>query len=244
MSLIVGPARTPIHGGRIAVIILTFFVFLFLQCFAAENEAPLPAPFPVQETNSADLLRANLQLQEQVHGLQLSIDETRKEAEAAAQRNAEAVANRLQSLEQTMTAERARDLDAVRASNRLTVIVASSFGVIGVLVMLLMAYQWRTVSRLAEVSAGLPSRPLLTGGGGLPAISDGDNRLIAGAIAEQSNTRLLGAMERLEKRIHELGQMGHAPPTGRLAGAKDRGSGAAGSASASDSEHSSQSPNG
>src|SRR5689334_23140000 len=76
--------------------------------FAAPSDAP-PSP-AIQDTNSADLLRSNLQLQEQLHGLQLSIEENRKAADTAAAQNAESVANRLRTLEQTLAEERARDL--------------------------------------------------------------------------------------------------------------------------------------
>src|ERR1044071_6722177 len=83
-----------------------------LRSLAAENEPPAPASPPVstvQDTNPAELLRSYLQLQEQLHGLQLSIEENRKQADAAAASNAEGVANRLRTLEQTLSAERARD---------------------------------------------------------------------------------------------------------------------------------------
>jgi len=72
----------------------------------------------------------------------------------------------------------------------------------------LMAYQWRSVSRLAEVSAGLPPSRLLASGNPLAAVGSGEGQLLVGS-AEQANTRLLGALDRLEKRIHEMEQTGH-----------------------------------
>jgi len=43
----------------------------------------------------------------------------------------------------------------------MTVLIACTFGLVGLLAMMLMAYQWRTVGRLAEVSTGLQSGRLL-----------------------------------------------------------------------------------
>ena len=181
------------------------------RSLATENEPPLPPAPVIQDTNSAELLRSFLQLQEQLHQLQLSIQENRKEADAAATVNALSVASRLETLEQTLAAERARDLLAVRNSNRMTLLVAGTFGLVGLLAMLLMAYQWRTVGRLAEISAGLPRRRLLGTGAALAALGGGDGPLIGISSAEQSNTRLVEALDRLEKRIHELEQTGHSP---------------------------------
>src|SRR3989442_7017318 len=128
---------------------------------AGGAEPPAPAPTLVDTNSPSEALRSLLQLQEQLHGLQLRIEETRQQADTAAVLNAQAVASRLQALEQTLAAERAKDVDAVRSSNRMTLLVASTFGIIGFLAMVLMAYQWRSVSRLAEVSAGLPPSRLL-----------------------------------------------------------------------------------
>src|SRR5262249_23609811 len=90
--------------------------FLLLGCFvlattgvwaiAATEEAPTTNA-PAANTNSLEVLRSYLQLQEQLHGVQLMIEESRKQAEAAAGLNAQAVANRLQVLEQSLAVERA-----------------------------------------------------------------------------------------------------------------------------------------
>jgi len=192
--------------------------FLLLGCFvlattgvraiAATEEAPTTNA-PAANTNSLEVLRSYLQLQEQLHGLQLMIEESRKQADAAAGLNAQAVANRLQVLEQTMAAERARDLDAVRSSNRLTLIVSVAFAVVGLLAAVLMAYQWRTVGRLAELSASMPPlrelRPPRT------ALEADEPQLLGTGSAAQSGSRLLDALNRIEQRIHDLEQTSHPP---------------------------------
>src|SRR5438046_1472125 len=163
-------------GGSASALLIACLLGAVLssRSFATENEPPLPPAPTVQDTNSAELLRSYLQLQEQLHELQLSIEENRKQADAAATQNAQSVAGRLETLEQTLAAERARDLLAVRNSNRMTLLVAGTFGLVGLLAMLLMAYQWRTVGRLAEISAGLPRRRLLGTGAALAALGGGD----------------------------------------------------------------------
>jgi len=178
--------------------------------FAAPEDAPPTNAVPAN-TNSIELLRPYLQLQEQLRALQLSIEENRKEADAAAGRNAQSVAGRLQDLERTLAIERARDLDAVRSSNRLMLIISVAFAVVGLLAASLMAYQWRTVGRLAEISAGLAPRRAL--GPGLPraALEAGEAHLLGTVSTEQSSVRLLDALDRLEKRIHELEHVSHTP---------------------------------
>jgi len=153
-----------------------------------------------------ELLRSNLQLQEQLHRVQLSIEENRQQADASAILNAQSISSRLQILEQTLAAERTRDVDAVRSSTRLMWLVACTFGAVGLLAMLLMAYQWRTVSHLAEIL--LPSGQMFGSGSALPPFGGDDGRLLGNGSAQRANTQLLGAMGLLEKRIQELEQTG------------------------------------
>jgi len=205
----------PVNRLRIVRTFLLIAALAFVapstRSLAAQGEAP-PTAAALQETNTADLLRSNLQLQEQLHGLQLSIEESRKQAETAAARNAESVAGRLHTLEQTLAEERARDQKAVRDSKQVMLVVAATFGVVGLLAILLMAYQWRTVSRLAEVATGVPAGQLFGPGRALATVGGGDERLLGTGSADQSNARLLGAFEQLEKRIRELEQTEHPAP--------------------------------
>src|SRR6266446_8105005 len=166
----------PSAARSASAILLVAGLAFAAPCFsslAAQTEPPVPAPTLV-DTNSAEALRSYLQIQEQLHGLQLRIEETRLQADAAAASNAQSVASRLQALEQTLAAERAKDVDAVRSSNRMTLLVAFTFGIIGFLAMVLMAYQWRSVSRLAEVSAGLPPSRLLSPGSAVATLGSGE----------------------------------------------------------------------
>ena len=168
---------------------------------ASEAGAIQPPGFNhAAETNAADLLRSFLQLQEQLHAAQLAIERNRIEAEAAALRNTEAIAAKLTALEQSLTNARTRELEQLQGANRLMLIIGGACAAVGFLAMLLTAWlQWRAVNRLTEfsmlsqASLTMGRTTLLTGGdaGGHP-------------MTEQSNARLSGALERLEKRIIEL----------------------------------------
>src|SRR5262249_11989634 len=95
--------------------------------------------------------------------------------------------------------------DAMQNSNRVILILAGIFAALGFLAMLLMAYfQWRTVSRLAEITAALPMARALSGPAPVAALGTGDAPLVSVNPAETLNARLLGAIEGLEKRIHGL----------------------------------------
>jgi tetratricopeptide (TPR) repeat protein len=159
----------------------------------------------LDETNAQETLRSWLQIQEQLHATRLAIERNRLEAETAAARNAETLASRLQGIEQALATQRAQELEAMQSSNQVMLIVAGSFAALGFVAMLLMAYfQWRTISRLAEIAAALPAPYALGAGPAVAALGSGEAHRVSIGPPEQANQRLLGALERLEKRIYEL----------------------------------------
>ncbi len=169
------------------------------RTFADETNA---AAFPLP----SDVVNGYLQIQAQLHDTQLTIEKNRELAEAEARRNADAMAARIADLQQTIATLRASEIAATRKTQQLTLILAGAFGTIGLGVILLMAYaQWRTVTRLVELSS-LPLRaPALGNGRSVPMLeSDAKHAFPARAAVELSNARLLGVVERLEKRILEL----------------------------------------
>ena len=178
---------------------------LSIRLGAAENAPPTPASAKAQETNSDDVLRSYLQLQEQIHATRLAIEHSREEADAAAARSSAELANRLQSIEQSLVMQRAREMEAMQSSNRRVVAVAGAFGAIGLLTMMFMAYShWRAMHRLAEIASGLVAAPAGPPSRSVAALSAGESHIVTIPAADQSNQRLIGAVERLEKRIIEL----------------------------------------
>jgi len=173
----------------------------------AEIDLPTTPAVKAEETNSLETLRSYLQLQEQLHATQLAIEENRKEATAAAARNAETLASRLQAIEQSLAAQRTRELEAMQSSNRLMLMVAGGIALLGLTAMMLMAYShWRAMNRLADIATAFPSSRGLGGSAPLTALGPGDAEVVSvgPGPTEQSNGRLLGAIDRLEKRIYEL----------------------------------------
>lgn len=154
---------------------------------------------PATDTNSAAALRSYVQLQEQIHAAQLAIERNREEADQASVRSVQAIAEKMQALEQSLAVQRARELEQLQGANRLMLIIGGTCAAVGFLAMLLTAYfQWRAVGRLTEFSmlsqASLTMRPALAA----PGAENGS------VVAEQASQRLFGALDRLEKRILDL----------------------------------------
>jgi tetratricopeptide (TPR) repeat protein len=168
----------------------------------AQATAPVvPPPTSVTDTNVDATLRAYVQLQEQLHAAQLAIERARQESDVAATRNTEAVAARLQAFQETLTAQREKELQELRGANRLMLIVGGACASIGFLAMLLTAYfQWRAITRLTEFSM-VSQASLTMGRTALPAPGEGQGNR---TIVDQGATRMFGTLEKLEQRIHEL----------------------------------------
>ena len=167
----------------------------------AESSPPPPTSSQNEEANAQALLHALSQLQEQLQATQLAIEQNRKEAKEAANQNSEALSNGIQTLQQAFSAQRAQDLEAMRRSNKVMLIVAGTFAAMGVLTLIMMTwFQWRMSKGLAEISAALLTSL------GLGPGSDAD----ALAPAGQPDLRLLRATEQPERRPHELEQGPHA----------------------------------
>jgi len=183
------------------------------RIFAAGTNSTDLSPRQAGDKIAQDSLNAFLQIQEQLHTTQLLIESNRVAATAQAQRNAAEMTARIQVLEQTVAAQHASEIEATQKAQRLTLILAGTFGVVGLAAVLFMAYfQWRAVTRLVEISSLRPSTPILEGRGGSPMLSAGEAQATPGrAAVEFSNARLFNVVERLEKRLLELEHMAHAP---------------------------------
>src|SRR5512136_2765907 len=100
----------------------------------------------------------------------------------------------------------------MQSANRIMLIVAGSFAAIGFVAVLLMAwFQWRTVNHLAELTASLPVARALNPPPAMAALGPGDASLGSGSALDLPNQNLLGALDRLEKRIGQLEQTARPP---------------------------------
>lgn len=172
---------------------------------AEDTNATAAAPVVIQENAGPDAAtRAALQLQEQVHAARLEIERTRQEAEVAAAENAETLSNRLAAIEESLTAQRMKELADLQRTNHLLLAFVVVFAVAGFAAVLLTSYfQWRAVNRMVDVTTTLAANREMTMPS-LPALAMNERQLLSSGAAEQSNARLLGFIETLEKRIAEL----------------------------------------
>lgn len=176
---------------------LTLIFLLVLTIAGLSVSAETPAMPSVANTNT-DAANGYLQIQQQLHEMQLALEQSRVTAADEAANNAEVLATRLQALEQTVTAQRSSDLEAARKSQQLTLMLAGAFGLAGLGIMLLMVYfQWRAFTQITEISAQHQAQ--LVNAGAVHQLAAPGR-----ATVETSNARLLDVVDHLEKRIHEL----------------------------------------
>ena len=186
-------------------------VFWGARAFTAETD-PISTP-PAAETTTQAVVNSNLQIQEQLHATLLAIERNRREAQAEAATNAAALTARIQALEQTIADQRASEIEAARRTQQTALFMAGTFGLIGLGIMLLMVYfQWRVFTQLIKITTRQPSALALGNNRALPLV-EAATELAAPArtAVESSNARLLGVVERLEKRILELEQIARPP---------------------------------
>jgi tetratricopeptide (TPR) repeat protein len=148
-------------------------------------------------TNDATA-QSYLEIQAQLHATQLAIDANRQLAAEDARKNADALAARLQSLEDTVAAQRAADAESARRSQQFTLLITMIFGVAGLAILLLMVFfQWRAFTQIAQVSA--QQQLALANAGAVHQLAAPGR-----AAVEVSNARLLDVVGQLEKKILEL----------------------------------------
>jgi len=199
--------------SRLNFMLMCACIFFGARAFGAETGLVSPPP-SVDGTTQA-VVNGYLQIQEQLHATLLAIDDNRRQAEAEAATNAAALTARLQTLEQTIADQRASEIEAARKTQQIALFMAGAFGLIGLGIMLLMVYfQWRVFTQLIKITTRQPSALALGNHRALPLVEAASELAApARAAVESSNTRLLGVVERLEKRILELEQISRAPLT-------------------------------
>jgi tetratricopeptide (TPR) repeat protein len=162
--------------------------------------------------SSTDAVNAYIQIQAQLHETQMSVQSNRDQVIAALQQNANSLDARLQSLEQRMEAQRASEANSARRVEQ-TMLLVAGIGMLALAAVVIMVFlQLRTATRLIELAMAPASTnsaralPVVETAAALPAS--------ARAALEFSNARLLGVIERLEKRILELEETVRLPLNG------------------------------
>src|SRR5262245_54377069 len=198
--------RKIFYNGAILLLMLPAYAL-----FAADKTNEIKA---AEESETEQARRAYLQLQEQLHATQLAIEQTRQDTSEAARRSAEIIAARLKLIEQTLVLQRERELETMQKSNRLILTGAGVFGGVGILALVFTAwFLLRAMNRLSEIAATFPMGHALAPAAA-PALGAGQTHLVGFGSTEPPGPRLLGAIERLEKRIHELESTAPLPSAG------------------------------
>jgi tetratricopeptide (TPR) repeat protein len=187
-------------------------------------------PAAPEELGQAELLKAYLQVRDQLQATQLAIATNRIEAEVTARAQAAALSEKLEAIKSSLEAERERhrvEADRVQAerieserqqqelqrSNRMVLWVAAVFGGLAFLAIVIgPLLQWRAINRLAETAA---ARPQLPAPPPTPLLTD--NGLTDQAVSV-SGQRMQSMIERMERRIYELEHTAGRPaPSGAIA---------------------------
>jgi len=174
------------------------------------------APFLNGQTNfntmaNTDVVNAFVQVQAQLHETEMLVDSNRQQTVAATERQNEALATDFQLLlQKTVSDQRAAEAESARGIEHMMLMVAGVGMLALAVVVILVFLQLRTATRLIELAMA-PGSPL-SSNRSLPIVET-TTALPASARAalEFSNARLLGVIERLEKRILELEETVHLP---------------------------------
>lgn len=164
----------------------------------------------VGSQSNTDAFNALLQIQAQLHETQMNVESNRQQTVATLARNADALASKIQALEQNMVIETE---SAQRVEQ--TMLIVALVGMAALAVVVTMVFlQLRTATKLIELAMATPPAGV-NGGRALPVVETPVALPpSARAALEFSNARLLGVIERLEKRILELEHSARLPLDG------------------------------
>lgn len=156
---------------------------------------------------NTDEVNAFLQIQAQLHETQMAFESNREQTIAALEHNADALTTNLQLLERNMANEAETAQNVERA-----MFIVGGIGMLALAAVVTMVFlQLRTATRLIELAMSSPASAL-NNGRTLPVVeASAALPPSARAALEFSNARLLGVIERLEKRILELEHTSRVP---------------------------------
>jgi len=163
-----------------------------------------------QLLQAIDLIRREAELDHQRYSL--AVDRIRKDTEFSLQRYAGASDVKIDRLARTFSAERERELEALRRSNRFALISASI--VVGILLLELLFVAWisiRAVNRLAARISGGNAGQSPGFIGDLAEWEMKVARFATAGIAGETSLRLENAIDRLERRLLDLEQIASRP---------------------------------
>jgi len=176
-------------------------------------ESALPPAAVTNEVATEEMIQAEkawrtfLHIQGQLEHALLAIELNRREGQATAESNQQKINEGLKSIEKVLQSQQEREMEALRESNRNMLIVAGAFAGVGFLAMFLTSlFHFRSMNRLAGIASTLP----VAAGYGPAMLAMEEERLLdSPAGVRPAGQRLLSAIERLERRVHELEHTSH-----------------------------------
>lgn len=176
------------------------------QTYAAQaaTEPVTPPTANAEELTQAELLKAYLQVREQLHATQMAIVNNRVEALTekleSVRTNVEADRTRQAAELQRAAAERERQHLESQRANRTVLWIAAAFGGVGLLAMLIMPiFQWRAIARMSDPNRFSPQLVPPNSASLLPA-----ETAAADHTVNASTQRLTSVIDRMQQRILEL----------------------------------------
>ncbi len=165
---------------------------------------------PLHPGINTDAVNAFLQIQAQLHETEMTVESNRQQTAAALQHNADTFATDIREIEKDVASETE---SAQRVEQ--TMLLVAGVGMLALAAVVTMVFlQLRTATRLIELAMSTPAPSLNGLNGSRPAPVVETSAALppsARAALEFSNARLLGVIERLEKRILELEHTAHVP---------------------------------
>jgi hypothetical protein len=163
-------------------------------------------------------LRSTLEIQEQIHNLQVADEKARRQAAVDEAQRMELLnqrlGERLDTIETDLVNQHVDGLKGIQHSDDMVLIAAGAFACFGFLVLLLSAFlQWQMINRIKALAAAIPSANGLAGSGEMGALGAGEAALLGGGSVARPTAEFLGAIERLERRIHDMENNVHPPHT-------------------------------
>jgi tetratricopeptide (TPR) repeat protein len=178
--------------------------------FGAETNSVAEAQVSTNAPASADTdatLRAYLRLQEQLHATLLAIEQTRLEFSQEARSNAEALAARLELVEESLARQRESQWQTLHESNRAMFMLAGGIVGLGLLALACAAvFQSRGINRLAEIATGLAGERRLLAGSLMDSTVPSEKLLLGGGPGMGPGQQWSATIRRLEQRIQDLEQ--------------------------------------
>jgi tetratricopeptide (TPR) repeat protein len=173
---------------------------------ASATNAPPPEP----SISAEQAWKSFMQLQGQMDTALLAIERSRRERQIVEEQHQRQLEQRLRMIELSIDDQRLEEAKTMREANRNMLLVAGVFAGVGFLAMVLTSiFHFRAMNKLSVVVAALPME---SGYGTTAALTAQEKRLLAAQSGRgEKGTRLLGAIERLEQRVHELEHTSHSP---------------------------------